>query len=640
MERSEPTLAPQWLKSSGSINGSGNANHHSTTSSSSHSDNHGASQSIRNRSSLNTSEYDSPRSFGHSDRTTSAYFSRSSSINGSVTHERESSGYTRSYSSRSHRDRDRDRDWDKGLLNFSNKERSFVEDDRDHNYSTPLGISANSLTDKDPLRRSRSLISGKRGEAWSRRVSTDVNSRNKSNHSANSSSVVGTSINGIVKTAFEKDFPSLGAEERQGASEIPRFSSPGLSSAVKCLPTGPSAGIGGDGWTSALAEVPVIIGNNSVGISSSQQSSSGVVAPTTSNGLNMAETLAQAPARIRTVPQLSVETQRLEELAIKQSRQLIPMTPSMAKTSVLNAEKPKSKPAVRSEMSLAAKIGQKQALGSGLVAHSSQAPQARSDAAKTGHAGKLFVLNPAREKNGSLSSNKDGMSPTNVGGVTNNPSLNPPTPTYASVKNSQTMKLNATELHKPSSSSAIHPSSMEKRPTLSQFQSRNDFFNLMRKKTSTNSSSVASDASPMLSSTNSMHSGEPISEAVQVPQVGDAPKLELSCVDCSRDNVSNFAINGGGDACNECERCPDDAYKHSEATEEVYSDEREIEFLRSLGWNEDSGEGGLTEEEINAFFKEHGEEIQQKIPSLLRSHAGSSLDSGSSVFSSDPESDI
>lgn len=32
--------------------------------------------------------------------------------------------------------------------------------------------------------------------------------------------------------------------------------------------------------------------------------------------------------------QLSIQTQRLEELAIKQSRQLIPVTPSMPKSSV------------------------------------------------------------------------------------------------------------------------------------------------------------------------------------------------------------------------------------------------------------------------------------------------------------------
>ncbi|KAL4309414.1 hypothetical protein GQ457_01G011950 [Hibiscus cannabinus] len=47
----------------------------------------------------------------------------------------------------------------------------------------------------------------------------------------------------------------------------------------------------------------------------------------------MAEALAQAPSRTHTAPQLSVKlkSQRREKLAIKQSRQLIPVTPSMPK---------------------------------------------------------------------------------------------------------------------------------------------------------------------------------------------------------------------------------------------------------------------------------------------------------------------
>ncbi|KAI7730178.1 hypothetical protein M8C21_001466 [Ambrosia artemisiifolia] len=46
---------------------------------------------------------------------------------------------------------------------------------------------------------------------------------------------------------------------------------------------------------------------------------------------NMAETLAQGPPRAQAAPQLFVRTQRLEELVVKQSRQLIPVTPSMTK---------------------------------------------------------------------------------------------------------------------------------------------------------------------------------------------------------------------------------------------------------------------------------------------------------------------
>ncbi|KAM7267420.1 hypothetical protein ACFE04_009586 [Oxalis oulophora] len=50
----------------------------------------------------------------------------------------------------------------------------------------------------------------------------------------------------------------------------------------------------------------------------------------------MAEALTQAPPTARATPELSVKTQRLEELAIKQSRQFIPVTPSIAKGSSLS----------------------------------------------------------------------------------------------------------------------------------------------------------------------------------------------------------------------------------------------------------------------------------------------------------------
>ncbi|KEH38098.1 hypothetical protein MTR_2g461250 [Medicago truncatula] len=58
---------------------------------------------------------------------------------------------------------------------------------------------------------------------------------------------------------------------------------------------------------------------------------SGSVLSSMSVGLNMAEALVHAPSRSQSIPQVSVKTQRLEELAIKQSRQLIPVTPSIPK---------------------------------------------------------------------------------------------------------------------------------------------------------------------------------------------------------------------------------------------------------------------------------------------------------------------
>lgn len=252
--------------------------------------------------------------------------------------EKDPSGRSRPYSSfgRSHRERDWERDHD------------FWSGDHDISDSLTL----TNRTKKDTLRRSQSMISGRRGGV--RRVGNDT---------SNGLLVGGHIMHNFQKAAFERAFPSLGAEEKQVVPDISRASSPGLSPASQNLPIG-AAVRGGECWTSALAQLPVTVGSSGI-LPSAQQTapaSSAYVAPSTTTGLNMAETLAQTPARTRTTPQvnrihlllvitsfwivllltfiawlqLSVETQRREELAIKQSRQLIPMTPSMPKTSVGN----------------------------------------------------------------------------------------------------------------------------------------------------------------------------------------------------------------------------------------------------------------------------------------------------------------
>ncbi|CAK9177182.1 unnamed protein product [Ilex paraguariensis] len=323
MDRSEPSLVPEWLKSGGSGTGGGTTAHQ-FLSSSSHSDDHAVSKPARNKSSVNIIDQD----IGHSDRATSSYFRRSSSSNGSA--------HSQSYSSfgRSHRDRD----WDKDIYDSRNKEKSILGDHKHRNYSDPLGDILPSRFEKERLRRSQSMISGKREETWPRRVATDSSNGNKNNHSnGNGLSGGGSPITSMNKPAFKRDFPSLGVEERQAAFEIGRVPSPGLSSTIQSLPMGSSAVIGGDKWTSALAEVPVMAVSNgtsasSVHLSGPAGSASGMSC--TTNTLNMAETLAQGPPRAQTNVQLSVETQRLEELAIRQSRQLIPVTPSMPKALV------------------------------------------------------------------------------------------------------------------------------------------------------------------------------------------------------------------------------------------------------------------------------------------------------------------
>ncbi|KAF2291449.1 hypothetical protein GH714_024274 [Hevea brasiliensis] len=508
MERSEPTLVPEWLRSSGSVSGGGSSAQH-FASSSSHSDVSSSAHHARNRNSK--SDFDSPRS---------AFLDRASSSNSRRTSSNGSAKHAYSSFSRSHRDKDRERD-------------------KESNHANGNG-----------------LISG---------------------------SSVGS---GIQKTVFDKDFPSLGSEERQGVPDIGRVSSPGLSTAVQSLPVGSSALIGGEGWTSALVEVPTIIGNSSCGSLSAVQTvaNSAPGTPSVMASLNMAEALTQVPSRTRTAPQLSVQTQRLEELAIKQSRQLIPVTPSMPKSSVLNSsDKSKSKTVVRSgEMNMAAKSMQQQP--------SSLHPA--NQAVLGGHV-------------------KDVASPTNSASRAANSQLATPTVPSAPSRSPNNTKLSSVE-HKSANLNLISGFNVEKRP-LSQTQSRNDFFNLLKKKTSTNTSAALPDSASAVSS--------PASE-----KSCDASKEVVSASTSSQAIKNGAELTSNGDTCEEVQR---------------FSEE-EAAFLRSLGWEENSGEDeGLTEDEINAFYQQCMKlrptlklcpGMQQK---LLESHAAGTGGASSELSSSD-----
>ncbi|KAK9287155.1 hypothetical protein L1049_015566 [Liquidambar formosana] len=495
--------------------------------------------------------------------------------------------------------------------------------------------------DKDMLRRSQSMITGKRGEVWPRKVAGDSNSANKSNQSNDSGVLGGGSVvRGVQKATFERDFPSLGAEETQGAPEVGRVSSPGLSSAIQSLPISTSAVIGGPGRTSALAEVPVIIASNtSTGVSSVQQTvpaSSAPVSPRMMTGLNMAETLAQSPSRARTAPQSSVANQRLEELAIIQSRRLIPVTPSMPKASVLSpSEKPKPK------------IGQQQNQlpSSHLVNHTLRGGPTRLDVPKTSQMGKLHILKPVRERNGVSPTVKDSLSPTNGSKVVNSPlAVGPSGAGSAPLRGSSNNPDLASAERKP----AAAPTTVERRPT-SQAQSRNDFFNLMRKKSSTNPHSAVPDHGPAISQPILDKSNELITEVASTsvsPQGRDAPLLDSFGGDCLTENRDdNHDMTHNNNACDGSPTYCNKGEKNASTDAIVHPDEEEAAFLRSLGWEENAGDDeGLTEEEISSFCKEFMklkpsskllQGMQPKIHLLLNSDMGSFGGASSELSSSD-----
>ncbi|KAL4271768.1 hypothetical protein GQ457_13G021320 [Hibiscus cannabinus] len=593
MERSEPTFVPQWLKSTGTVaGGGGNSAHHL------------ASDVGRQRNYRNTSDFDSPR-HAFLDRTSSLN-SRRSSSNGSAKH---------AYSSfsRSHRDKNRERD----------KERSSFEDHWERDSSDPLdsiltsrveklGIST-SRVEMDALRRSHSMVSRKQGEALPRRVAVGSADSGNSKHNNGNDLLSGGAIgNSIHKAVFEKDFPSLGTEERQVVPQISRVSSPGLGS-----PVGNSALIGGEGWTSALAEMPAAVGSSNTGsmTASLTASTSGCGGPSVSVGLNMAEALAQAPSRTRTAPQLSVKTQRLEELAIKQSKQLIPVTPSMPKGSVLNSvDKSKAKPAVRaSEMSIAIKGGQQQP---SLIHHGNQSTHGghvKSDMPKT--SGKLLVLKPGWENGVSSPTQKDVATPTtNVNSKVTSSQHAVAGVTSAPARNSNNPKHSAGE-RKAAALIPIAGFTVEKRPSLAQTQSRNDFFNHLKKKTSTNTSPGLLDSNSHISSS-----------TTEKPEV----TKEVGCASLTAHaNENGSAATSNGSTCQEAQRFSDDGEKNMNSFPVFYPDEEEAAFLRSLGWEENSGDDeGLTEEEINAFYRRYS--VQPKLAQSIATN----LDGASSELSS------
>ncbi|XP_057803518.1 uncharacterized protein LOC131018831 [Salvia miltiorrhiza] len=567
MERSEPTLVPEWLKNAGSLNGGNSV---------SNSDDQTSLKLARNKSFVNSNGNDFGRSFS-SDRTTSLYFRRSSSSNGS--------GHLRSHNSFG---KQHDRDWERERNTYDSRDRekSIMGDRRWRDSSDGSGAVSLGKSERDGFRCSHSMVSGNNVDTRHKKVVTDLSTTIGTK--ANDLLIKSSSIGGVKKTFLEKDFPSLGSEERTVIPEVGRVPSPGLSSAIQGLPLGSSTIVSGEKWTSALAEVPVLVGSNSNGISPPQQAgttSSVNVALGSSTSLNMAEAVAQAPNRGQTTPSLSVGTQRLEELAIKQSRQLIPVTPSTPKTLVFSSsDKQKNKV-----------VG-----------------PLKGDVSKASNVGKLHVLKLVREKNGTAPAMKDSLSPTSSSKLVSStfaaPSVSGSTATRGPTNN---------PVHDRKPVFTL----LEKRHT-SQAKSRNEFFNSVRKKSMENSSSIAD--LPTASSSSLLE----ITTAIS-PSSSDKSEMEVMCANTSQAGETSVGVRLGGDNLSEIrsdrkengDAC--DVQKHISngkkhpSLDVIFSEEEEAAFLRSMGWEENAegDEGGLTEDEINAFLKDVTKYINSK-PSL------------------------
>lgn len=207
-------------------------------------------------------------------------------------------------------------------------------------------------------------------------------------------------------------------------------------------------------------------------------------------------------------------------------------------------------------------------------AHSPRTVSTKVDSPKTSTVGKLHVLKPSRERNGVPSNAKDNLSLTGSSKLPNSPLAVPSVPLRNPANNPPV----AAAERKPG------VATLEKRSP-SQAQSRNDFFNLMRKKSMT---PVIPDTVPSV-------------PASDKPDGAEAPTETKGGVQPSSENESDLTCNV--DAYVATER-----FKNNNSSSDaiiLYSEEEEARFLRSLGWDETAEEEeGLTEEEINSFYRD------------------------------------
>lgn len=706
MDRSEPALVPQWLKVA-SGGGSGSTTPHS-------------SSSLQSGRRPSHNDYDSSRYSTLTDKSPISSSWRGPSANGSIidrsNHDRAYTSFSRSSSLRGYDAPERDRDWERDI-GLRDREKTLGRDyrEKDHDKFDSHQWSSSSHASKYEndamLKRSQSLILNRKTENGSKKSGNELGS-------ITPPLVLGSMVNSMQKAAFERNFPSLGSEDRHGgnqsnltstpsansiwhgqgivgAADVGRTTSSGLT-----ISTGSSQGIavsglsvfGADGWSSALADVPVLNGGNNGLLISSQQVTSGTSVshvnpgPTSTTGLNMAETLVQNPPRVRTPPQLSIETQRLEELALKQSRQLIPVTPPMPKTTGLSpSEKLKPKLRIDSSTSTVNKVGQ--LIGSSQL-NSPLRQTARTETPKQPQVGKLLVLKPAREKNGVTKSVKsDSSGPTRGGNINNSSTVSLTAGTGASgnagligtgkaklLSDCKTVPMSSTSLSTGSDCVTGQRSKdnsllNEEKKHLSQAQIRSDFFNALRRKASgtlpvpsiQDKSSTSTEHKSLDQERNGVLDREGRTEANEngsVESVGENSGIALSNVEmaCTWNNNAT-AANDVDHA--EIHTAVDSRETGSSTSVSSYSvmgssEEEEAAFLRSLGWEENAGEEeALTEEEITAFYQEMQQMKSRgvdatsyrgsyKLPNAavqMRVGSFGSVSSGMSSSDSEPDSD-
>ncbi|KAK7363223.1 hypothetical protein VNO77_05356 [Canavalia gladiata] len=421
---------------------------------------------------------------------------------------------------------------------------------------------------------SQSMNSERWRESWSPRTSGDV-SNPKRNYMKSDDLVTGVA-DVVHKSVLDEEFPLLGAEDKHDSSELRRVLSSSSSTATSphnLLP-GTSVMTVSNGLTSAPQDIPVVVGSSSMAMMMRQHnvstSTSSIALGTMS--LSMAETLAQGSPRSNSPPQLSASAQKLEELALKQSRLLIPMTPTTPRSLV--------------------KTGQQQHpfSYSRRPSHSLHGAHLNSDIQKI-NSGNSHNVIASRELNGVPSVAKDNLSPNS------RVVLNPPGATTTSTSTSASSR---------GSSNNSTPSAwitLEKRSTFPT-QSRNDFFKNLSRKNSLKK--PCSDVFPIGMSCTLEKSEASTRTVTSCPMLKsrDTPSVGTFSVNLLTDCSSIITENDN--AASEPLKLSSNGDQQHSTNLVPYQDDKEIAFLRSLGWEESAGDDeGLTEEEIRDFYEKY-----------------------------------
>ncbi|KAK3144651.1 hypothetical protein QOZ80_4AG0315930 [Eleusine coracana subsp. coracana] len=366
MERSEPSLKPEWLLR-GPSTVAATAVRPVT---SARADDQGRSASSRNRALARDRDRNSQQSSSR----------RGPSSSASRRIDRDSAGKTRGYASfgRHNRERGQEKDPD-----FRERESRLVQPE------DPLRDGFESFSsckpEKDRLNRTRSKVG-----ISNRTVGVSLDNGNVSKKDTG----------GI---SFEREFPHLGSEDKNVKQDIGRVPSPGISTPIQSIPlvTAP------EGWTSVLAEVPIHgdPSNNSVSSSSLPTGLSKQTEVSNSGSpLSMAETLMQSPLKISTAPQLSIDAQKIEERTIRQCI-LRPLTPSSSKISASSSlDKLKPKALRAGEANVPVKVAPQLSVQ---PSSSSVRTPVKTELVKPSQSGSLQVL--SREQNGTVNTAKDSI---------------------------------------------------------------------------------------------------------------------------------------------------------------------------------------------------------------------------------------